>query len=303
MAPAPWLGVEPRHLATFAAVADAGSFRGAAADLGYAQSAVSQQIAQLERALGTRLIKRGRGNRDLVLTPAGSTLLPHARRIVELVRAASADITHMAGGGPVRLAVEPAATTLLPGLAQRLAAARPEARLSVAEVPSAQQAELVMSGAVDLAIGSFFELPARVCRRVIRTDAWVLVGPLSPSPAAADTLSSSLTALGGMPLIEDRSHPIPGGIGQLGGDRVIACDRLAVAVELVRAGSGCAILPQLALGPNENDLSVVELDGLLPPRTLSVIWLRARRLPRTLAALGVTDGDASEQGSGMVAVA
>lgn len=70
-----------RHLVTFCAVVDRGSFSAAAEDLGISQPAVSAQIRSLEERLGQRLLDRtGR----VTLTEAGQVLETYARRIIEL---------------------------------------------------------------------------------------------------------------------------------------------------------------------------------------------------------------------------
>src|SRR5215210_2907750 len=81
MEPDRWLGIELRHFLALEAVAREGSFVKAAGALGYTQSAVSQQIAALERIVGQRLVERPGGPRRVSLTEAGELLLRHAAGI------------------------------------------------------------------------------------------------------------------------------------------------------------------------------------------------------------------------------
>ncbi|MEU3573111.1 LysR family transcriptional regulator, partial [Kitasatospora sp. NPDC036755] len=91
--------MDPQQLRTFVAVARLASFSEAARELGYTQSAVSQQIAALEADLGTALLVR----RPVGPTPAGQRLLEHAAPLLVRLEAARADVARLAGAaGPPR---------------------------------------------------------------------------------------------------------------------------------------------------------------------------------------------------------
>src|SRR5881394_4273473 len=96
-------------------VADRGSFSAAAEALSYTQSAVSQQIAALEREAGTQLVTRG--SRGIRLTEAGEALVRHADVILARLADAEAELEAIAGlrGGRLRLVAFPSAgATLAP---------------------------------------------------------------------------------------------------------------------------------------------------------------------------------------------
>src|SRR3546814_14545735 len=97
--------LELRHLQALVAVADTGTFGKAAEQLGFTQSAVSQQIAALERAVGTPVFDRPGGPRPVRLTEAGEVLLEHARAVLTTLRGALADVDAMTSGTRGRLRV------------------------------------------------------------------------------------------------------------------------------------------------------------------------------------------------------
>ena len=93
-----WSGLEMRHLLALVAVVETGTFSAAAEELGYTQSAVSQQIGILERIVGAPLFERPGGRRPVQLTAAGQMLLTHARAVIARVSAAAADLRALAAG-------------------------------------------------------------------------------------------------------------------------------------------------------------------------------------------------------------
>ncbi len=118
-----WHGVELRHLAALEAIANEGSFSGAGARMGYSQSAISGQIATLERLVGARLVTRLRGSRKVAITPEGQLLLDHAKAINARLSAARADLNSARDDGTSVLRIgtfQSVSQTLLPGLFRRL---------------------------------------------------------------------------------------------------------------------------------------------------------------------------------------
>jgi DNA-binding transcriptional LysR family regulator len=87
-----WRAIEFRHLMALRAVAEERGFHRAAARLGYTQSAISQQIAALERIVGERLIERPGGRSPVDLTEAGVLLLKHADAIAARLATAEAEL-------------------------------------------------------------------------------------------------------------------------------------------------------------------------------------------------------------------
>src|SRR5919197_777555 len=160
MEPDRWLGIELRHLTALEAVAREGSFGRAAVALGYTQSAVSQQIAALERIVGARLVERPGGPRPVSPTDAGELLLRHAEAIVARLAAAQADLPALADGeaGILRVGIyQSVGQRILPELMRRYAAAWP--RVEIALTESASDAELlalVERGELDM---TFADLP------------------------------------------------------------------------------------------------------------------------------------------------
>ncbi|MFD0475277.1 LysR family transcriptional regulator [Nonomuraea thailandensis] len=151
--------MDPHLLTTFVTVARHGSFSAAASELGYTQSAISQQIAALEADLGLPLLRR----RPVEPTPAGRRLLEHAEPLLLRLRAARADVLRTAAGPRhlLRLAATPLAVN--PAVAARLARARarmPRLEVRLRTCRAERLAALVAEGHADLGLADGIAAPS-----------------------------------------------------------------------------------------------------------------------------------------------
>jgi DNA-binding transcriptional LysR family regulator len=193
--------LDPVMLNTFVSVADQGSFTAAARTLGYTQSAVSRQVAGLERACGVELFVRG--GRGVRLTPAGEHLLPHARSLLDRLadaRRALRDLRTL-GGGRLRVgAITSATAALVPDALARFHAAHPGVALSLREGTTRNLLPLVERGDLDVAIVSTQvrrDLGSAAVELVHLADDPLLVALPAAHPAAAAGPRVSLQDLAG----------------------------------------------------------------------------------------------------------
>jgi DNA-binding transcriptional LysR family regulator len=290
----PWLGIEIRHLIALAAVDRARSFRGAADELGYVQSAVSQQIAQLERVVGCRLIDRARGGRHVSVTPAGALLLEHVDSIVGRLQAAKADVSAAVDGEQrtVRVGFAGALIArLLPPLTARLRTDAPGVRLVPVDAANDPALlELVDEGALDAAVVERPVSRGAYAHRELRPNPMVLLVHPS-SPLAGRTAPLTAHALAGLPLIAVkgsfaqeralawlREHAVPAEV-------VLEAESEHSAQAFVEAGTGVAIVPELTVVGGDDRVVALALEHLVPPRSLTLCWLRERTWTPALDAI------------------
>ncbi|WP_416973699.1 LysR family transcriptional regulator [Streptomyces sp. 4F14] len=238
--------VELRHLRTMAAIADEGTFGGAAGLLGYTQSSVSQQIAALEKAVGGAVFDRPGGPRRVRITPLGEIVLAHGRELLTRAGALSDAVDRFrAGNGRIDIGTFQGATnTILPAVVRRLLGEYPGCDIRLSEV----QPENPQIGDRDL-LFHYDRLEGDVEHAVLLDEPHLLVaqsGAFPDGPVPVELLD-------GVPMVA-----WPATLHQSWLERTLAAGgarpRIAFRtaghesiVSMVRAGIGSAVLPALAL--------------------------------------------------------
>jgi DNA-binding transcriptional LysR family regulator len=281
MEPDRWLGLELRHLVALKTIADEGSFGRAAQRLGYTQSAVSQQIAALERVVGLRLLERPGGPRPVSLTEAGRILLRHAEAIEARLLAAKADMEALEAGDAGRLRVgtfQSVGARVIPTLLRRFGQDHPQVEVVLQESTSEDElVRLVERGELDV---SFMTLPVDrgpLDHVELLRDPYVLVVPAG-SPLAALKKAPTLKEIALQPLVGfNRCRAMDAVEAQLASSGrapnvVFRSDNNGTVQGLVGAGVGVSVAPLLTVDEGDESIAVIDLAGRIPPRIIGLVW-------------------------------
>lgn len=276
-----WLRLEFRHIAALDSVARAGSFGRAAVELGYTQSAISQQIAALERIVGEKLIERPGGPRNASLTEAGEVLLRHVEAIVARLDAARADIAALRSGEAGRLRIgtyQSIGARLLPEVMRHFLRAWPAVEIGLVEPHTDDELyDGLERGELDLAFCSLPLADGPFEALELMSDPYILLVPADSE--LSDRESATPDDLGETPIIGCAATGVKlqdalraGGYSL---EFAFRSDNNGTLQGLVAAGFGVALVPRLAVTPDER-VSVLRLEPPVPPRRLAVAWHRDR---------------------------
>ncbi|MFJ4717037.1 LysR family transcriptional regulator [Streptomyces sp. NPDC088785] len=293
-----------QRLRALHAVSVHGTVGAAAAALGYTPSAVSQQIAKLERETRTVLLERA--GRGVKLTEEALQLVAAAAELMAVLERAETGIEERRGVPAGRLTVAAfasAARGLLPGALAALARRCPALDTRLTEVDPHLSVDLVAKGAVDLVVAHDWDIaplpaPAGVEQAVLGDDLCDLLVPAGhPLAGRAAVRRAELAG--------ERWVSQPAGrvchdwlVRTMRGagfepEIVHRADENPTLVALVAAGLGVAVIPRLGRGPLPGGVAVVGLDPL-PRRRVYALWRTGvSRRPAITAAVGALHAEAA----------
>lgn len=276
--------IELRYLVALAAVGRNGSFSAAADELGYTQSAVSQQIARLERIVGDTLVERPGGASPVSLTTAGQILLAHAEAISAQLDSAYADLVALRRGaaGVLRIGVyQSVGVRLLPRVLRDFVRSWP--RVTVELTEAEDDTDLlagVERGTLDLAFVAYPMPDGPFTAIELLTDPYVMV-VRDDDPLATESGPVPLDAIVDRPLVtyaEMREvHSIENRLGrpELRENVVLRSHDNGTILGLVAEGVGTAVISRLSVDPFRPGLRTRVIEGVRP-RIVGIAWHRDR---------------------------
>ena len=261
-----------------------GTLHAVAVALSYSPSAVSQQLAVLEREVGVRLLeKAGRGVR---LTDAAHVLARHAAGLLSAAEAAAADLASLSRDvrGVVRASgLQSATRHILIPAAAGLTGEHPQLRLEVSELELEQALPDLLLGSLDVVVSDEYDghprpRPAGLAFTVLHEEPLKLVlpaahpqaehaGPVDVAALRRDVWTSSAAGTG-------HHAVVVGTCRALGGfepDLRYRSNDADVQLGFVRATAAVALLPTLILPPSDPALAVRDAAGAVVGRRLVIV--------------------------------
>jgi molybdate transport repressor ModE-like protein len=295
--------LDVRRLRVLVELERRGSFSAAADALSFTQSAVSQQIAALEREAGAQLVERRPGG--IRLTDAGQALVGHAQAVLARLADAERELAAIAGlrGGRVRLASFPSAGATLVTEAVALFSRRyPEVELSLAEGEPEETVPALRAGEFDVAVVFDYRDDPRGSERLAGLDRiHLLDDPLVVVIPADHRLARrravKLSDLAGEPWVAGCGGGVCNAMlldfcARAGFEPNVAfeSDDHNVLLGLVAAGMGVSLLPELAVGNGQAGVEVRPVAGSPPQRKIfAAMPANGYRSPAVEAMLAVLE--------------
>jgi DNA-binding transcriptional LysR family regulator len=288
-------GLGLRELQAVLAVAELGSFRRAAAALGYTQSALSHQVSALEAALEQSLFHRPGGRAPVRLTPAGEAVCRRARRALSEVEAVAADAEQAARGEIVRVRVGVTQTTAAEIMPAALRAFRddyPGVEVVLIAADDAETSRAALHrGDLDLAFSYDRQTDEYVEAIAVMEDPWVILTRRDSAIVSLD--HPGFEVLDQRELVAwTRRWPAQAELEDAWARRGIAPkivyrtdDNLALQ-RLVAAGLGHACIGRVAASRAvDPSLTWLEPDEPPPARTIALCYPRHRPVSATARSL------------------
>lgn len=291
--------IDAAGLRVMRAIADAGSFTGAANALGFTQPAISQMVRRLEQRTGTILVERS--GRQVRLTEAGEVLARHAVGVLAALDAAEEEITAIAGlrAGRVRLMAFPSSSaTLVPKALAILKQRHPGVTIHFTEAEPPESLAALRNGDCDVAVAFAYEgmdlgeieedLSALVTHRLLDDEVRLVVPeghPLAKQSAAHMSDFTSEEWIAGCPRCRGHLLSLADHAGFAPNVAFETEDYVAV-LGLVRAGLGVALVPDLILGAAKRDgVVALPLEPASRRQILAVTTPDLQRVPAVHAAI------------------
>ena len=275
-----------RHLVTFKEVASRRSFGKAAEELGYTQSAVSQQIARLEAVLGQSLFRRPGGPKAIELTRAAEVLLPRVDSLIGDLRSIERDFAGLADGTVGKLSVgtfQSVSVRLLPAVITALTAERPDLEVDLLESTSdAVLRQALADHELDLTfwVDDDSDWTGFDAIRLFE-DEFVVVAPSNDAQDVYGPRQLASLPMIGQHLSDQCQGRIDSGLRSHGvvPRYVFRSGDNAAVQAMVRAGQGVAVMPMLSIDTSDPEIAIRPLEPALPPRVVVIVTRSGEEQP------------------------